>query len=105
MSEKTGNLDKITYDFNTSGNLEINLPAIGWRRVTPREFRSFDGHRRITEPVYVKKGIVNTPMKTVDYYGPVYYWGTNKEVGYTGQGKLIDNPLHAKFLKISGNRK
>ena len=42
--EKTGNLEKLTYDFNTAANLEIFMVNIdGCYRVTSREFRSFNG--------------------------------------------------------------
>jgi hypothetical protein len=62
--EKTGNTEKIKYDFNTASNLEIWMPNLnGWYRVTSREFRSFNGKRRINgEP----------------YYGSVFLYNTNK---------------------------
>jgi hypothetical protein len=42
--EKTGNIEKLTYDFNTASNLEVWMPNLdGWYRVTSREFRSFNG--------------------------------------------------------------
>ncbi len=40
------------YDFDTAGVLEIWMPKLnGWYRVTSREFRSYDGKRRITKPI------------------------------------------------------
>jgi hypothetical protein len=62
--EKTGNTEKIKYDFNTAANLEIWMPNLNdWYRVTSREFRSFNGKRRINgEP----------------YYGSVFLYNTNK---------------------------
>jgi hypothetical protein len=62
--EKTGNTEKIKYDFNTASNLEIWMPNLnGWYRVTSREFRSFNGKRRINgEP----------------YNGHVFLYNTNK---------------------------
>jgi hypothetical protein len=62
--EKTGQTEKIRYDFNTASNLEIWMPNLNdWYRVTSREFRSFNGKRRINgEP----------------YYGPVFLYNTNK---------------------------
>jgi hypothetical protein len=62
--EKTGQTEKIRYDFNTASNLEIWMSNLnGWYRVTSREFRSFNGKRRINgEP----------------YYGPVFLYNTNK---------------------------
>lgn len=64
--EKTGQTIKIKYDFNTASNLEIFMPNLdGWYRVTSREFRSFNGGRRINDEVYE---------------GPVYLYNTNKRV-------------------------
>ena len=64
MSEKTGNTEKLVYDFNTASNLEVWIPNLdGWYRVTSREFRSFNGKRRINEE---------------EYKGPIYHYATNK---------------------------
>jgi hypothetical protein len=64
MAEKTGNTEKIKYDFNTAANLEVFMPNLNdWYRVTSREFRSFSGKRRINN---------------VDYNGTVYLYNTNK---------------------------
>ena len=52
MSEKRGHVVKLHYDFDTAGVLEIWMPKLeGWYRVTSREFRSYDGKRRITKPI------------------------------------------------------
>ncbi len=102
--EKTGEIEKIVYDFNTAGSLEINHPVVGWHRVTARDFRSFDGERRITEPEYTRLSTVEVPMRTTEYFGPVFYWGSNKEVYYTNSGKIIDSPLKVKLNRISGSR-
>jgi hypothetical protein len=62
--EKTGNTEKLTYDFNTASNLEVWMPNLdGWYRVTSREFRSFNGKRRINGE---------------EYKGVVFHYGTNK---------------------------
>ena len=64
MSEKTGNTEKIKYDFNTASNLEIYMPGLGrYHRVTSREFRSFNGKRRINNE---------------QYHGNVYHYESNK---------------------------
>jgi hypothetical protein len=64
MSEKTGNTEKLIYDFNTASNQEVWMPNLdGWYRVTSREFRSFNGKRRINGE---------------EYKGPVYHYATNK---------------------------
>ncbi len=63
--EKTGNTEKIKYDFNTASNLEVFMPNLdGWYRVTSREFRSFNGKRRLNGNLYE---------------GNVYHYGTNKK--------------------------
>lgn len=53
---------KLRYDFNTADCVEIEFKPTQWTRVTPREFRSWLGPRRIN----------SNPYK-----GPVYYEGTN----------------------------
>jgi len=64
--EKTGNTEKIKYDFNTAANLELFMPNLNdWYRVTSREFRAFNGKRRING---------------VEYLGNVYLYNTNKRV-------------------------
>ena len=64
--EKTGNTEKLKYDFNTAANLELFIPNLNdWYRVTSREFRSFTGKRRI---------------HNVEYDGPVYVFNSNKRV-------------------------
>ena len=66
MSEKTGNTEKMRYDFETAADLQVFLPIkADWYRVTSRQFRSWTGKRRINE---------------VDYSGPVYLYGMNKRV-------------------------
>ena len=48
MSEKKGNTVKLVYDFNESRCCEIYSEGLKrFGRVTPREFRSFGGKRRI----------------------------------------------------------
>ena len=105
MAEKRGEIEKMVFDFNTAGSLEINHPVVGWHRVTARDFRSFDGERRITEPEYTRLSTVEVPMITREYFGPVYLWGTNKQVRYSNSGKLMDSPAYNRLNKISGSRK
>ena len=51
--EKTGLLEKIEYLFNEAKHLEIYMPTLNrWHRVTPNDFRSFDGKRRIQGEEY-----------------------------------------------------
>tara|TARA_R110002126_G_C10360781_1_gene492547 strand:+ start:487 stop:774 length:288 start_codon:yes stop_codon:yes gene_type:complete len=75
MSEKTGNTEKMRYDFETAADLQVFLPIkADWYRVTSRQFRSWTGKRRINE---------------VDYNGPVYLYGMNKRVNRTTAVKDI----------------
>jgi hypothetical protein len=63
MSEKTGNVEKLQYDFNTAECCEVQLENGEWYRVTPREFRSNSNPRRISGN---------------EYNGPLYFYDTNK---------------------------
>ena len=64
--EKTGYTEKMEFLFNESKNLEIFLPNLNnWYRVTPTDFRSFDGKRRI---------------QGKEYEGPLYAYGTIKKL-------------------------
>ena len=101
MSEKKGHLVKMYYDFDTAGVLEIFLNNKTWYRVTSREFRSFDGKRRITKPVKPQgKGeIYNIPMVTTEYNGPVFMWGTINDYPYKGTGTIIDSDTSVYFQK------
>jgi hypothetical protein len=70
MAEKRGQTETLKYDFNTAKELQVKLNE-KWYRVTPREFRSYNGERRL---VYTRE------YKVIheEYNGPIYYWGTNK---------------------------
>jgi hypothetical protein len=72
MAEKTGNLIKLTYDFDSPRCCEVSFDGEKWARVTAREFRSFNGKRRILN--------VDNPNKAYyeEYLGPIYYYGTNR---------------------------
>lgn len=82
MSEKKGMTGKLKYDFNTSGVCEIQTADGRWFRVTAREFRSFDGPRRLT--AIVGPALLGRPqdeeMATFEYSGPVYLHSTNVAV-------------------------
>lgn len=107
MGEKRGHTEKMHYDFDTAGVLEIYLPKLeGWYRVTSREFRSFDGKRRITTPIKPQgKGeIFNVPMQTEEYNGPVFMWGTNSYVPYRGTHTFVESEKSIYFSKQSGSR-
>ena len=90
-----------------------------WRRVTSKDFRAFNGPRRITQPQYTELGNVDVPMMTYEYFGPVYTWGTNiyyvistpvytwgtnNVVDYSDTGSLEKSKVWDKARKISENR-
>jgi len=79
MSEKRGQTEKIKFDFNTAGVLEIQHHNETWYRVTAATFRAYDGPRRITEPEYTERANPRIPMRTYVYEGPIYYYGSNKQ--------------------------
>lgn len=92
--EKTGNTAKKFYDFNTAGVLEVCIKE-NWYRVTSNEFRSFDGKRRITEPIKqpgIGDSMFNVPMHTYDYNGPVYIVQSNVEVIRMDTETIVTNP-------------
>ena len=94
MAEKTGATVKKLYDFNTSGVLEVCIKD-NWYRVTSNEFRSFDGNRRITEPIKqpgLGESMFDVPMHTYDYNGPVYILLTNLEVIRMNTETIVTNP-------------
>ncbi len=75
MKEKTGHTIKLKFDFNESRCCEIYLENRDrYHRVTPNEFRSFGGKRRILE--IQKSGNAHYE----EFKGPVYYLGTNTQV-------------------------
>lgn len=72
MAEKRGNTGQLKYDFNTKWSTEVQLEKEGkWYRATCRQFRSFDGPRRI----FIKDE--NNEWSYITYKGPVYIFDTN----------------------------
>ena len=106
MSEKRGlETQNLKFEFNTAGALEVYMDKLeGWYRVTAKDFRAFNGPRRITEPTVTEKGNTDVPMVTYEYYGPVYIWGTNEIVDYSDTGSLAKGEVWEKARKISENR-
>jgi hypothetical protein len=72
MTEKRGDLVKLIYNFNCSRCCEVNYAEDKWARVTIREFRSWNGKRRILN--------IDNPNEVYyeEYMGPIYYYGTNR---------------------------
>lgn len=102
---KRGETEKLVYEFNTSGVLEVYMVKLkGWYRTTAKDFRSFNGPRRITIPTEIEHGNVDVPMQTFEYYGPIYHYGTNKVVEYSDTGSIAKNEIWEQSRKISENR-
>ena len=79
MSEKTGDIEKMEYLFNEAKHLEIYMPTLNrWHRVTPTDFRSFDGKRRI---------------QGEGYEGPLYAYGTNRKVSPKHNNKIVPSKV------------
>jgi hypothetical protein len=94
MAEKTGNTAKLVYDFNTAGVCEVCIKDT-WYRTTPREFRSFDGERRITQPIKqpgLGDDFADIKFHTYPYNGPVYVIQTNLEVIRMDTNTIVTNP-------------
>ena len=79
MSEKKGNIEKLKNDFNDSKLLEVYLPKLDkWYRVTCRDFRSFDGKRRV---------------QGKNYEGPLYAYGTNRLVKFNNTSTIMGSEV------------
>lgn len=97
MAEKRGGTEKIQFDFNTAAVLEVCMDD-SWFRVTAKDFRSFDGERRITNPTSTRVGITDLGDTTEDYFGPVYLFATNIQVGKIADSKFVrDLSRHQKL--------
>ena len=104
MAEKGGlEQQNLINEYNVAGSLEIFMGG-EWRRVTSKDFRSFNGPRKITQPQYTELGNVDVPMMTYEYFGPVYAWGTNNVIDYSDTGSLEKGKVWDKARKISENR-
>lgn len=103
MGEKTGNTQKLKYSFNTAGLLEVCIKGT-WYRSTGREFRSFDGPRRITEPTSTELGNVNVEMRTYPYNGAVYVFDSNIETAQNWTQSIVTGEKWAKARQGTKDR-
>ena len=77
--EKTGYTEKMEFLFNEARCLEIYMPGLSrLHRVTPTDFRSFDGKRRI---------------QGEEYKGPLYAYGTNRKVSPKHNNKIVSSEV------------
>lgn len=101
-------MEKMVYDFPTEGVLEVQIKD-KWFRVTSREFRSFDSNRRYSIPVQQPgigmPDVENLEFITIDYTGPLYMYGTNKEVNRLYDEKIVHSPYYEKAFNISQSKK
>ena len=78
MAEKRGKTGKLEHwGYEVSNALEVQIPSGRWCRVTERDFRSYNGNRRVSYPDPSQIGEIFEDMITVDYYGPFYYYEEN----------------------------
>ena len=77
--EKTGHIEKLKNDFDDSRNLEVYLPRLdNWYRVTCRDFRSFDGKKRIDG---------------VEYKGPLYAYVTIRLYKFNNTSTIVSSEV------------
>ena len=106
--EKRGQIEKMRYDFPTEAVLEVQIKS-KWYRVTSREFRSFDGHRRLTMPTQQPglgmKNLDELEFVTYDCdHLPLYMFGSNKEVVKTWNEKMVSTPYYEETNATSASR-
>ena len=97
MAEKKGLTVKLINDFQESKSLEIYLESLQrWHRVISKEFRSWNGKRRITE-----WDSENNPHYK-EYEGSLFYYMTNNIVKDPTQIGIqyLTSPIPAK-LRLS----
>lgn len=90
MGEKRGFTGKLEYDFDVSALLEVLGKNDTWVRVTARDFRSWDGPRRLVTATIDPEDRHNNIFEEIDYWGPVYAYGTNTQVEYTDSRTIVD---------------
>ena len=107
MAEKRGGLEKMRHDFPTEAVLEVQIKGT-WYRVTSREFRSFDGHRRYTkperQPSQGMRDLKDIKFITIDYEGPLYMFGSNAEVEREWNEKMVSTPYYEETNAKSASR-
>ena len=108
MAEKRGETGKLICDFPTEAVMEVFLKG-KWYRTTSKDFRSFNGKRRLTKPIQQPKqgpaAFQNVEFETYEYNGPVFLFGTNKEVPYTGKGEIAKSEIWEEARIISQSRR
>ena len=107
MSEKRGETGKLICDFPTEAVLEVCIKGT-WYRVTSKDFRSFDGKRRITKPINQPgqgiKDFFDVEFETYDYIGPVFMFGSNSEIVPSGKGEIVRSEIFETEAQASQSR-
>lgn len=106
MAEKRGMTGKLLYDFPTEAVLEVCING-NFYRTTAKEFRSFDGVRRISEVVKQPKigeSFSNIEYNVTMYEGPVYEYSTNRKVEFTGSNKIVSSSILETNQKVNKKR-
>lgn len=106
MGEKRGMTGKLIYDFPTEAVLEVKINETFYR-ITSKEFRSFDGIRRITKLVKqpgIGEDVTKVKSESYFYEGPVYEYGSNKAVPFTGSNKIISSSVLESNQKVNKRR-
>lgn len=97
---------KLQYDFPTEAVLEVNLNGTFYR-ITAKEFRSFDGVRRVTKPIKqpgIGDDVTKVEMESYLYEGPVYEYGSNTKVPFTGSSRIVSSSMLEANQKTSKKR-
>lgn len=106
MGEKRGATGKLIYDFPTEAVLEVQING-NFYRLTSKEFRSFDGIRRITKPIKqpgIGEDVTKVKSESYFYEGPVYEYGSNTKVPFTGSNKIISSSILETNQKVNKKR-
>jgi len=81
MAEKKGQTVKLKYDFPTQRCCEVYVPNLeDWFRITPKEFRSWVGQRRILHIEGDDRMKLDIKYEYKDYNGPTYLFDSNKKI-------------------------
>jgi hypothetical protein len=106
MGEKRGMTGKLQYDFPTEAVLEVMLNGTFYR-ITAKEFRSFDGVRRISKPIKqpgIGDDVTKVEIESYLYEGPVYEYGNNTKVPFTGSNRIVSSSVLEANQKTSKKR-
>ena len=106
MSEKQGNTVKLKYDFPSQRCCEVYIPNLkDWYRVTPKDFRSWVGKRRILHIEGDDRLKKNIKFEYRDYKGSTYLYDSNKKINASKYPQNQVAFLYGKNTRVSKLRK